>query len=221
MSDKYANFAALCAAEVKGEDFRVYTAVAEAAVAIIAPHGGKIERGTSEIARAVAGNAYRVYCFEGTKAANNRHLHITSTNFDEPEGAKLVAACDRVVAIHGCEGGERTIFLGGRDIALREAVRAELERAGFATEVHPNADLQGLSPRNICNRGRSGQGVQLEISPDLRDIVRADTDAGRAALASLAGCIRRAIAQQPLSQPAAGSQQHLSPGATASISVMR
>jgi phage replication-related protein YjqB (UPF0714/DUF867 family) len=201
--DRYANFAALCAAEVRGEDFRIYTAAAEAAVAIIAPHGGKIERGTSEIAKAAAGDTYRVYSFEGTKAANNRHLHITSTNFDEPEGVKLVAECDQVVAIHGCEGGERTIFLGGRDTALKDAVRAELERAGIATGVHPNADLQGLSRRNICNRGRSGRGVQLEISPDLRDIVRADTDAGRATLASLAGCIRRAIAKQPLSLPAA------------------
>ena len=80
----------------------IYTRQADATVAIIAPHGGKIERGTSELARAIGGTDYRIYCFEGTKPNNNRDLHITSTNFDEPEGVKLVSACDRVVALHGC-----------------------------------------------------------------------------------------------------------------------
>jgi phage replication-related protein YjqB (UPF0714/DUF867 family) len=52
-------------------------------VCIIAPHGGKIEKWTSEIATALAGDDYNLYLFEGLKRAKNRDLHITSSRFDE------------------------------------------------------------------------------------------------------------------------------------------
>ncbi len=32
----------------------------------------------------------------------------------------------------------------------------------------PRVELQGKSPKNICNRGLTNQGVQLEISRGLR-----------------------------------------------------
>jgi len=34
----------------------------------------------------------------------------------------------------------------------------------------------GTDPMNICNRGRSRQGVQLEISRKVRDLLRKDKD---------------------------------------------
>jgi phage replication-related protein YjqB (UPF0714/DUF867 family) len=57
-------------------------------VAVIAPHGGGIEPGTSELATAIAGDDFSLYLFEGLKSAGNGELHITSTNFDEPISAK-------------------------------------------------------------------------------------------------------------------------------------
>ncbi len=46
-------------------------------VAVIAPHGGKIEPGTSEIARGIAGNEHTFYTFRGLrKDGNKRYLHI-------------------------------------------------------------------------------------------------------------------------------------------------
>lgn len=50
---------------------------------VFSPHGGDIEPGTSEIVEAFQ-ESYSTYLFEGTKQDNNRDLHITSTNFDEP-----------------------------------------------------------------------------------------------------------------------------------------
>jgi phage replication-related protein YjqB (UPF0714/DUF867 family) len=199
LADKYRNYEDLRAHETLGVDFSIYMRQVDALVAIIAPHGGKIERGTSELARAIGGTGFRIYCFEGTKPNNNRHLHITSTNFDEPEGLKLVSACDHVVALHGCEDGEETIYLGGRDTALRDAIRDNLNAAGFTTGVHPDADLQGTSLQNICNRGRRRQGVQLEIGPDLRDAIRVPAGAGT--LSQLAECVRAAI-RRSLAAPA-------------------
>ena len=193
MADKYRNYQELRAHEQLGADFRIYTREADASVGIIAPHGGKIERGTSELAKAIAGTDYRIYCFEGAKADNNSLLHLTSTNFDEPQCLQLVAGCDCVIAVHGCSEGGRTIFLGGRDIVLRDAIRGKLAAAGFTTGIHPDANLHGTALGNICNRGRRKRGVQLEIGPDLRDTIR--VPAGVQTLNRLAGCIRAAIAE--------------------------
>ena len=194
MVDKYNNFQELSSAERMGVDFQIRTQHRLAAVAIIAPHGGKIERGTSEIAAAIAEDAYSFYCFEGIKHRRNRDLHITSTRFDEPKCLALISVCDVVVAAHGCRGNDQAIYLGGRDKDLRGAIRDNLEGAGFTTALHTNADLHGVSLANICNRGRRRQGVQLEISEGLRSVLlEASQTEGAGTLFSLASAIRRAI----------------------------
>jgi len=96
MADRYANFAELSRSERESVDFRICCTRRELGIAIIAPHGGKIEQGTSRIASAIAGSEYSVYCFEGLKPSGNSVLHITSTRFDEPRCVDLVSASDFV-----------------------------------------------------------------------------------------------------------------------------
>jgi phage replication-related protein YjqB (UPF0714/DUF867 family) len=120
--DKYPNFEMLRGAE-RADDFRIDCRLRPSAVAIIAPHGGKIEPGTSNIAAAIAANDYCLYRFEGRKPRENRDLHITSTHFDEPECLTLISACDHVVAVHGCEGEEQVVYMGGLELCLRDAIR--------------------------------------------------------------------------------------------------
>jgi len=187
---EYPNFAALTRAEREGVDFGIVCRSRQSLVAVIAPHGGEIEPGTSEIATAIAGDEFNLYCFEGHKPHGNRGLHITSVSFDEPKCLRLISTSNRVVAVHGCLMGERTAFLGGRDAELRDAIRDRLEAFGFRTARPPHAGLQGVNPRNICNRGRSGCGVQLELSRDLRDELRLDGEKQTA----LAAAIRAALA---------------------------
>ena len=50
---------------------------------------------------------------------------------------------------------------------LREAIAARLRALGLSCEEAP-AGLAASDPRNVCNRGRSGAGVQLELSLELR-----------------------------------------------------
>ena len=100
MPDKYENFCALSRVEHLGIDYEFVIRCQSAPVAIIAPHGGKIEKGTSEIAAEIAGDAYNLYCFNGIKPKDNRYLHITSTHFDEPQCMALISKCDIVVAVH-------------------------------------------------------------------------------------------------------------------------
>lgn len=48
-------------------------------VAVVAPHGGLIEPGTSEITWALARSTCSAHSFDGRKARRNGDLHITST----------------------------------------------------------------------------------------------------------------------------------------------
>jgi phage replication-related protein YjqB (UPF0714/DUF867 family) len=189
-TSEYPNFAALSRVEREGEDFRIVSRSRRSQVAVIAPHGGKIEAGTSEIAAAIAGDEFNLYCFEGCKPGGNIGLHITSANFDEPNCLALISSCDRVVTVHGCRKGKRTVFIGGRDARLRDAIRKRLEACDFRTAWPPNSDLQGVSPRNICNKGRGGCGAQLDLSRDLRDELGRDSEK----LAVFAAAVRAGLA---------------------------
>ena len=168
MNDKYSNYEQLRKNEEPNKDYRINWRKGRTNSAIIAPHGGSIEPGTSEIADAVAGKAHAFYAFEGIKPVGNGDLHITSTSFDEPHGIRLVKESTNVLAIHGCGGEEEIVYIGGLDIALKGEIRDALTQAGFNTGEHDHPELQGINKYNICNRGKKGEGVQLELSSGLR-----------------------------------------------------
>lgn len=169
MPDTYRNFRELAQHETQDVDFFIRVSDGDGAVAVIAPHGGGIEPGTSELAEAIAGENSSFYAFDGLKLTGNTALHITSTRFDEPRGLELVAKSQTAVAIHGEDSDEAVVFLGGLDGEMLARFRACLEESGFRVETHHNPDLQGTSRENICNRTRSGCGVQLELSKGLRE----------------------------------------------------
>jgi phage replication-related protein YjqB (UPF0714/DUF867 family) len=166
MVDKYKNFKELSDAENEGVDFRITLRRTKSNTIVVAPHGGSIERGTSEIAKAIAGKNYSFYAFEGSKPSGNRDLHITSTNFDEPHCLELVQSVSRVITIHGERGRQAIVYLGGRDKEMLVRLRSVLRSRGF--DVHDHKNLQGRDALNICNRGISQVGVQIEITAGLR-----------------------------------------------------
>lgn len=172
MADLYPNWAALAAARTEGVDYtRTAVRPAGATWAAIAIHGGLIEAGTGPVARALAeARGMAFYEFEATLAANNADLHITSSNFDEPQALSLVGGAGRVISLHGYAGdpGVAHTLIGGLDAGLRDRVKARLEAAGFAVTVAAS-ELTGTDPTNICNRGTSRAGVQIEMSRALRE----------------------------------------------------
>lgn len=168
MEDTYRSFGQLAAHERRGTDFRVRSRLRKRAVAIVAPHGGSIEPGTSEIAKAIAGIEFSFYAFEGLKARNNGRLHLTSSRFDEPTCLAMLAFADQVITVHGEGTKRRVVFLGGRDKVCLDRIRKALRRRGFCVERHQSVRLQGVSNLNICNRGKSRAGVQIELSQGLR-----------------------------------------------------
>jgi phage replication-related protein YjqB (UPF0714/DUF867 family) len=183
----YRSFADLAAAQVRGRDYEIEVRRRPTSpVAVIAPHGGRIEDGTSEIARAIAADDFNLYLLEGMRPSlNYRSLHLTSHLFDEPECLELIAECSFVVAIHGCDGRDQRVLLGGLDLALKEQVTAAL-KAEELLALGEDHRFPALHPDNVCNRGARRQGVQLELTHPLRRSREA---------VRLAGAVRRVLAE--------------------------
>lgn len=171
----YKNFAELLEFEHEGVSYRRKITDRQSAFVIIAPHGGGIEPGTSEVAEAIAGAEFSYYTFDGLKQEGNIILHITSTLFDEPKCLQLVNDSEAVVAIHGCAGGEKASYVGGLYAELKTYIVTGLTQAGFDARL-AEVNYVGTQSQNICNRGQSGRGVQIEISEGLRRTMFAGLD---------------------------------------------
>ncbi|MGW5774554.1 poly-gamma-glutamate hydrolase family protein [Streptomyces sp. NPDC003863] len=126
--------------------------------AVMAIHGGQIERGTSELCLAIAGynpadvnaalatTTYDYWMFEGMRSANNSELHVTSVNCDDHVARGLAATHLNVLSLHGCQYNQlgfpdtmvwpsqsdpKLVVVGGLNKTFREALVHELQTAGF------------------------------------------------------------------------------------------
>ncbi len=162
----YRSFRELAQQEPDQGAYRIEYRRRGSGIAIVAIHGGGIEPGTTEIADAVSGRDHSFYSFTGTKPRRNRRLHIPSRCFDESIGSSIAETARIVVTIHGCQGSEAGVYLGGRHHALKQAVSAALKARGVSAGEDPR--FPGKTRQNICNRGRSGRGVQIELTQALR-----------------------------------------------------
>jgi phage replication-related protein YjqB (UPF0714/DUF867 family) len=158
---------------------------------ILAPHGGGIEPGTSELCLAVAGYhpanlpqfppagvTYDYWMFEGLLAEGNDALHVKSTGCDDGVAVSLCAGSLNALALHGFDPdqvGAQVVLVGGRNPAgsgptkLQQLLRDGLEAANFKVEDTVQHELDGNDPCNIVNRTLLGMGAQLELSTPLRE----------------------------------------------------
>ncbi|WP_189453253.1 poly-gamma-glutamate hydrolase family protein [Streptomyces abikoensis] len=159
---------------------------------VVAPHGGNLEDGTSELCLAVAGYApedpmtrygsgggpaYDYWMFDvlATDSRAVQQMHVTSTHCDDPAALAIVGGSRHAVSVHGCKnpggsGTQKLVQIGGRDKDAKKYLYDAL-RARLGTSVAltlPTGGLDGDEPLNICNRTYSGAGAQLEISTELR-----------------------------------------------------
>ena len=195
---------------------------------VIAPHGGGIEFGTSELCLAVAGYhpatldvlrgagvTHDYWMFEGLRPKDNGALHVTSTGCDDGIATALCGGSRNVLALHGCSSAAAELpddaqvaLVGGRNGALKQQLLAELAVAEVvALDAAGHPDLDGDDPLNITNRTLLGMGGQLEITAPLRRAMFLDnTRVGRATSttpvfwAVVAAC-RNALARLEATQP--------------------
>jgi phage replication-related protein YjqB (UPF0714/DUF867 family) len=87
--------------------------------------------------------------------------------FDEPQCLQLIKNSDTVVAIHGCGGEQKSVFVGGLAHKLKTRLVNAMVATGFDACL-AGSNYAGNQSQNLCNRCSSGMGVQLEISAGLR-----------------------------------------------------
>jgi phage replication-related protein YjqB (UPF0714/DUF867 family) len=152
---------------------------------VVAPHGGGIEPGTSELCVAIAGYhpatlvatggpPYDYWMLEGLRSTNNSELHVTTTHCDDAMALSLCGGARTALSLHGCTvaaaNGMGEVLVGGRNTALRGLLIARLRDAGFdAVDATSHPSLGGVAPENLTNRTLLGAGVQLEIITPVRD----------------------------------------------------
>jgi len=149
---------------------------------LIAPHGGGIEPGSSEIMKAVAAvGDWAWYEFAGfLRKGNKEALHITSTAFDEPSLKSILPKAGFAVTFHGAgKSREPLVHVGGKWRLGRQIVTESVNaafgehgiRAADAIDGAAPAHLRGLDDSNITNRGQRREGIQLEFSREARDLL--------------------------------------------------
>lgn len=166
--DRFRNFSELTCHAKAGKDFVIEVRKGKSGFAIMAPHGGGIEPGTAIVADTIAGTDHAYYAFKGIRPRLNGWLHIASSRFDEPQAMKLIHHCHTIITIHGCRAAEAVVYVGGRDEILKKAFTVNLAKKKIPVSDAPKASIKGIHRHNLCNRGTRGQGVQLEISDQLR-----------------------------------------------------
>ena len=168
-------------------------------LAVLAPHGGRIEVGTDHQATRVyeilarERKPVRAWIAEGFNSATGAHTcwHITATEISERSFPGLGSLFDagtrrgpfaHAVAFHGQNDTEDVVVGGGRPrdrahtmlkarLAARiaDALRAVTDDPP-AVVVRPSGPLAGAQQRNIVNRvTAAGNGIQLEQPPSVRD----------------------------------------------------
>ncbi|MGB5711833.1 MAG: SAV_2336 N-terminal domain-related protein, partial [Waterburya sp.] len=159
----YQSYQELKEREQEGTDYRIETYQGISDAVIIAPHGGKIEPGATQITKAIAGDDHGFYSLEGLKEGNNHILSIPSEKFDEPRALEIVGEANRVIAIHGFFDNKEMVYLEGLDADLRQKIKENLEKERFWTK-ESGSDFEGENPNNICNRGKAEKGVHIGIA---------------------------------------------------------
>ncbi|WP_077737010.1 poly-gamma-glutamate hydrolase family protein [Bacillus sonorensis] len=165
LTDQYASFTELSKNKQKGIDYTVFSRVSESGLLVMAPHGGGIEPGISEIVRCLASD-FSVYLLEGLKRSGNKELHVTSAHFDDPLAVQMAERHHYILALHGYEEPSlcRTL-VGGTDHKRARIFAEALHNHGFSAELlAAGAHLSGTNPASINNRCKTGLSVQLEIS---------------------------------------------------------
>ncbi len=135
---------------------------------------------------------------------NSEVLHVTATHFDHAEALDLVGDHPDAVSIHGCGAScsAATICVGGANTQqvngfnayfdqYENLVPAAIEAAAVpSTTPFCGSNLAGVHEDNIVNRTSTDQGLQLEMSLDVRE----DLASGALADDLLRGVVYGAVA---------------------------
>jgi phage replication-related protein YjqB (UPF0714/DUF867 family) len=189
LPDTYSNFEQLGRKHLPGRDYRILYIPRDSDILVMAPHGGGIEFFTAAVAQEIAEPDFAFYAFRGIKASGNRILHITSHCFDEPLALQAVSRVRTVLTVHGMgEKSASCVMVGGLADSLISSIEKSLSAMGFSVRP-PEVQFSACHPRNLCNRGQSGKGIQLELTYRLRKELKQEPGM----MKDFAQCIREGV----------------------------
>ncbi|MDF7812278.1 poly-gamma-glutamate hydrolase family protein [Hymenobacter sp. YC55] len=162
----------------------------ENSIFIMAPHGGSIESGTTELTLATAGftngfngqpttsDTYDYFIFNGINPnKENGKLHVTASRYNDPVATALVKTSLISLSFHGCTDeqpnestgiGYKACLIGGVDRLFKELLEAQLSGAGFNAYITNQNMLDGNLPKNIINKNKRQAGAQFELTTSFR-----------------------------------------------------
>lgn len=165
--DYFKSMTQLFAHTKEGRDWKKEVIHTKSDAIIIAPHGGNIEKGTTELSRLVARkNHYNFYSFIALRHHAER-LHVTSAHYNDPQLLKMLQKQEYAVAIHGAKGNHPIVYIGGLDTPLKLAIQKQLIKSHFVVKPAPTY-LGGELTGNFVNKDLKHAGVQLELTTALR-----------------------------------------------------
>ena len=168
MSDRFKSMTELMDLTEENTDWIINTIERNSNVIITAIHGGAIEPATTELAELTAEKGgFDYFTFKAIRTKANAELHVTSRNYDEPKLMKMIANNPYAIAIHGCKGEDETIYMGGKDEQLMDAMTEEFEKLGIDVRQAPS-HMSGAHDDNIINCCKTEKGVQLELTSGIR-----------------------------------------------------
>lgn len=166
--DKYNSMQKLETETAENEDWEIVTENRNSEVTVLAIHGGGIEPGTTELANVIANEGhFNYFAFNGLRKKGNNELHVTSIKYDNEIAMNLVNESYRAITVHGCQGDEAVVYIGGKDIELKSEISKQLNKIGINVQDAPN-NMAGAQDNNIVNCTINGAGVQLELTSKLR-----------------------------------------------------
>lgn len=174
MTDKYRSMIELKQNE---NEWSIITSKKPHPILSLAPHGGSIEAGTSELALLVSQKLQcSYYTFKGQLDTGNSSLHVTSTHYDEPAALDISETSEYTISIHGYVDTKQSItYIGGTNIELINLVKKYLQIGEFNVIDAPDY-LGGRGRRNIANKNINKSSVQLELSTKQRRDLFIDGD---------------------------------------------
>lgn len=166
MADKYRSMTEL---KQKEHEWAIISNEKPHPILSLAPHGGGIEAGTSELALLVSQKlSCSYYTFKGQLDSNNSSLHVTSTYYDEPTALNVSESAEHTISIHGYVDTKQSItYIGGTNVELIDLIKKYLQIGEFNVIDAPSY-LGGKSSKNIANRNMNKSSVQLELSTKQR-----------------------------------------------------
>lgn len=192
--DKYKSIDELKKFLKEGKDYKIETTDRKSKVTVVAPHGGYIEPGSSELAKAIAAQDFNFFNFKGLDNKHPRKAHVTSAHFSDPQLSKLLESSDLCISVHGMRGDPKAVFVGGLNKPLRTMVAKYLKEAGFPVTANPPW-FKGEHPNNFVNKPKD-HGVQLELSWGMRKEIMSSQNPGKKPLFDqFVNAVRKAISE--------------------------